>query len=530
MTLLLLLFTIVSAAESSPINRDVLQNLVHDAIVPEVEVESIDTTIMNAVNGLSDPTMPEELVQLSPADLYFEDDDAFIPEELSPSAMYSEDYRLPPTKRSVATNGGMHLTLPVKTTREHTSEEMLQVADVERRFPPQEGTSPPKGRSLSHDEPSPQKNKDVRAGFIAAMQEDDKDFQVTSDTQLLQSKRKVTQFIDPLKIFTTVTDPTFHDKLADGLSTALCSKQQQTALQAAQNRIQQLSVELGTDVKTAAGSVHSSAVAKTLMKSIEKSIETQEHELHEVFASNDDSCVIEGIRDQAMAKANSTYSQLPDSDKLSLLSGAIKCHCNVLKHYKRAYAVLTDSDLAAKREHAYEQAQMMLCLQAGKKPNECELKRVPLVMPVNLDNEIESECPSEGASNLLGVNSIAPKVQTSQQSEAASADTFHKVQSYFNRDFSSSPANQRAEIETPALQTTMPQAATIKLVHADEFSASDWVKPGSAMWKWGLVDDDDVLAHNLKNTLLENIVPAHPSESQRHPANALSNAKYLGLK
>ena len=66
-------------------------------------------------------------------------------------------------------------------------------------------------------------------------------------------------------------------------------------------------VELGTDVKTAAGSVHSSAVAKTLMKSIEKSIETQEHELHEVFASNDDSCVIEGIRDQAMAKANSTY-------------------------------------------------------------------------------------------------------------------------------------------------------------------------------------------------------------------------------
>ena len=76
----------------------------------------------------------------------------------------------------------------------------------------------------------------------ADTQEDDKDYQVTSDTQLLQSKRKVTQFIDPLKIFTTVTDPTFHDKLADGLSTALCSKQQQTALQAAQNRIQQLSV------------------------------------------------------------------------------------------------------------------------------------------------------------------------------------------------------------------------------------------------------------------------------------------------
>ena len=154
--------------------------------------------------------------------------------------------------------------------------------------------------------------------------------------------------------------------------------------------------------------------------------------------------------------------------------------------------------MAAKREHAYEQAPMMLCLQvmihkrtshwalsllvqAGKKPNECELKRVPLVMPVNLDNKIESECPSEGASNLLGVNSIAPKVQPSQQSEAASADTFHKVQSYFNRDFSSSPANQRAEIETPALQTTMPQAATIKLVHADEikknFSSSPLLHP-----------------------------------------------------
>jgi len=312
------------------------------------------------------------------------------------------------------------------------------------------------------------------------------------------------------------------DALTDGsghppnlVSVSLRSMRQRRALSGARKRLKHLSVELGVDFDTAVKCEGSGELARALMKSIENSVDAQENSLMIVFTNKDTACLnsavdldlaIKGAWTKAIklekdllkrvnaskanrvtAKAtNDTYRAAQNADKLKYVTAAIKCHCSVIIHYQRAYKVVQDSDMAAKREHAYEQAQMMLCLQAGEKPSDCVLKHLSVIKPVNLDPEVEAACPRYVESSYLGyANKAWEEPHVHDPNEPYDQETMHNVTENFDRDPPGQDlhhdVNQGTELET---------ATTIKRVHAQDFTASDWVKPGSSMWVWGLDDDE----------------------------------------